>query len=101
MDDLLCVKSFFSLFSFSFFILQCNNRRDESKNKPQLQYQSYAANLQPGGELNYSLNTPLGQQVSLIGLFLFPVCLLVYIGVFFPSKFPEHFDSLLRRFTGI
>ncbi|VDD96747.1 unnamed protein product [Enterobius vermicularis] len=42
---------------------QCNNRRDESKNKPQLQYQSYAANLQPGGELNYSLNTPLGQQV--------------------------------------
>uniref|UniRef100_A0A0N5AJH8 COesterase domain-containing protein n=1 Tax=Syphacia muris TaxID=451379 RepID=A0A0N5AJH8_9BILA len=41
---------------------QCNNRRDESKKKLQLQYQSYATNMQPNSDLNYGIATPLGQQ---------------------------------------
>ncbi|VDK43961.1 unnamed protein product [Anisakis simplex] len=43
---------------------QCN-KREESKKKLQLQYQTYAANHQPGGELNYSLNSPMNTQVNL------------------------------------
>uniref|UniRef100_A0A915A7H0 Carboxylesterase type B domain-containing protein n=1 Tax=Parascaris univalens TaxID=6257 RepID=A0A915A7H0_PARUN len=44
---------------------QCN-KREESKKKLQLQYQTYVANHQPGGDINYSLNSSMNQQEPLL-----------------------------------
>uniref|UniRef100_F1LG01 Neuroligin-1 n=1 Tax=Ascaris suum TaxID=6253 RepID=F1LG01_ASCSU len=44
---------------------QCN-KREESKKKLQLQYQTYVANHQPGGDINYNLNSSMNQQEPLL-----------------------------------
>ncbi|VDM38386.1 unnamed protein product [Toxocara canis] len=44
---------------------QCS-KREESKKKLQLQYQTYTANHQPGGDINYNLNSPMNQQLSMM-----------------------------------
>lgn len=44
---------------------QCN-KREESKKKLQLQYQTYVANHQPGGDINYNLNSSMNQQLSMM-----------------------------------